>query len=119
MSDKINLTAKLASFDNTFSPKIVAYLNDYKVYVGKVKGDFVWHQHEDTDELFLVLKGCLVIQLRDRDVELAEGELFVVSRGVEHCPRSDEEAHVLVIEPRETRNTGNVENELTTIGEEI
>ncbi len=119
MNEKINLAAKLASFDDEFSPKIVTHLNDYKVYVGKVKGDFVWHKHDDTDELFLVLKGRLVIQLRDRDVELAEGELFVVPRGVEHCPRSDEETHVLVIEPRETRNTGNLENELTTIGEEI
>ena len=119
MNEKINLAAKLASFDDAFSPKIVTYLNDYKVYVGKVKGDFVWHKHDDTDELFLVLKGRLVIQLRDRDMELAEGELFVVPRGVEHCPRSDDETHVLVIEPRETRNTGNVESELTTIGEEI
>ena len=119
MNEKINLAAKLASFDDAFSPKIVTYLNDYKVYVGKVKGDFVWHKHDETDELFLVLKGRLVIQLRDRDVELAEGELFVVPRGVEHCPRSDDETHVLVIEPRETRSTGDVENELTTIGEEI
>ena len=119
MDDKVNLAAKLASFDTPFSPKIVAYLNDYKVYVGKVQGEFVWHQHDETDELFLVLKGRLTLQFRDRDVVLDEGELFVVPRGVEHCPRSDDETHVLVIEPRDTVNTGDLANELTTLGEEI
>jgi mannose-6-phosphate isomerase-like protein (cupin superfamily) len=119
MERQVNLAEKLASFDTPFSPKIVAYLNDYKVYVGKVQGEFVWHQHDDTDELFLVLKGRLTLQFRDRDVVLDEGELFVVPRGVEHCPRSDEETHVLVIEPRDTVNTGGLETELTTLGEEI
>jgi mannose-6-phosphate isomerase-like protein (cupin superfamily) len=119
MDDKVNLAEKLASFDEAFSPKIVAYVNDYKAYVGKVQGEFVWHKHDDTDELFLVLKGRLTLQLRDRDVVLGEGELFVVPRGVEHCPRSEAETHVLVIEPRDTVNTGDLENELTTPGEEI
>jgi mannose-6-phosphate isomerase-like protein (cupin superfamily) len=119
MDDKVNLAEKLASFDAAFAPKIVAYLNDYKVYVGKVQGEFVWHKHDDTDELFLVLKGRLTLQLRDRDVVLGEGELFVVPRGVEHCPRSEAETHVLVIEPRDTRNTGDVENERTRADEEI
>ncbi|MDQ5820408.1 MAG: cupin domain-containing protein [Actinomycetota bacterium] len=119
MNDKVNLAAKLASFDEAFSPKIVAYLNDYKVYVGKVQGDFVWHKHDDTDELFLVLKGRLRMQLRDRDVVLEKGELFVVPRGVEHCPSAEDETHLLVIEPRDTRNTGDVENERTKLDEEI
>jgi mannose-6-phosphate isomerase-like protein (cupin superfamily) len=119
MDGKVNLAAKLASFDEPFSPKIVAYLNDYKVYVGKVQGDFVWHSHDGTDELFLVLKGRLTMQLRDRDVVLEQGELFVVPRGVEHCPSSEEETHLLVIEPRDTRNTGDVENERTKADEEI
>jgi mannose-6-phosphate isomerase-like protein (cupin superfamily) len=119
MDDKVNLAEKLASFDEAFSPKIIAYLNDYKVYVGKVQGEFVWHRHDETDELFLVLKGRLTIQLRDRDVVLDEGELFVVPRGVEHCPRSDDETLVLVIEPRDTRNSGDVENERTKRDEEI
>jgi mannose-6-phosphate isomerase-like protein (cupin superfamily) len=120
MDDKVNLAEKLASFDEAFSPKIVAYLNDYKVYVGKVQGEFVWHKHDDTDELFLVLHGRLTLQFRDRDdVTLDEGELFVVPRGVEHCPRSEAETHVLVIEPRDTRNTGDVENERTTLDKEI
>ena len=113
MDDKVNLAAKLASFDGAFAPKIVAYLNDYKVYVGKVEGEFVWHKHDDTDELFLVLKGRLTLQFRDRDVGLDEGELFVVPRGVEHCPKADEETHVLLIEPRETVNTGDAGGERT------
>ena len=119
MDGKVNLAAKLASFDEPFSPKIVAYLNDYKVYVGKVQGEFVWHKHDDTDELFLVLKGRLTMQLRDGDVVLEEGELFVVPGGVEHCPRSEDETHLLVIEPRNTRNTGDVQNERTKADEEI
>jgi mannose-6-phosphate isomerase-like protein (cupin superfamily) len=104
--EKVNLAEKLASFDEHFSPKIVGYFDDYKVQVGKLQGDFVWHSHPDSDDFFLVLKGKVTIQLRDRDVELAEGEMFVVPKGVEHCPRSDEEAAVLLIEPKGTPNTG-------------
>ena len=79
----------------------------------KVKGEFVWHKHDDTDDFFLVLEGHLTIQLRDRDVELDAGELFVVPRGVEHCPSADEEAHVLLIEPAGTVNTGDAGGPLT------
>lgn len=103
---KVNLTEKLASFDEPFSPRIVAYYNDNKVQVAKTRGPFVWHSHPETDDLFLVLSGRLVIELRDGEVELAPGELFVVPRGVEHRPRADGEAHVLLIEPRGTPNTG-------------
>jgi mannose-6-phosphate isomerase-like protein (cupin superfamily) len=106
LNDKVNLAEKLATFSAHWQPKIVARLNDYDVFIVKVKGEFVWHKHDDTDDFFLVLKGRLTIQLRDRDVELDEGELFVVPRGVEHCPRADEEAHVLLIEPVGTPNTG-------------
>jgi mannose-6-phosphate isomerase-like protein (cupin superfamily) len=105
-AEPIDLAAKLASFDDHWSPKIVARLNDYDVQLVKVKGEFVWHKHDETDDFFLVLEGRLTIQLRDRDVELREGELFVVPRGVEHCPRADDEAHVLLIEPAGTPNTG-------------
>ena len=108
---KVDLAAKLASFDAHFQPKIVAYYNENKVAVAKVRGEFVWHSHPDTDDFFLVLKGRLTIQLRDRDVELSAGELFVVPRGVEHCPRADEEAHVLLIEPRGTLNVGDADAE--------
>jgi mannose-6-phosphate isomerase-like protein (cupin superfamily) len=104
--DKVNLAENLASFDELFSPKIVGTYNESKIQVGKVRGEFVWHSHPDTDDFFLVLAGRLTIQLRDRDVELGPGELYVVPRGVEHCPRADEEAHILLIEPMGTPNTG-------------
>lgn len=113
MDDKVNLAEKLATFSENFSPKIVAQLNDYKVAVVKTKGEFVWHSHPDTDDFFLVLAGRLTIQLRDRDVELGPGELYVVPRGVEHCPRADEEAHVLLIAPLGTPDTGDAGGEMT------
>ncbi|HKW94530.1 MAG TPA: cupin domain-containing protein [Methylomirabilota bacterium] len=106
MTDKVNLAAKLAMFAQHWSPRIVGRLNDYDLQVVKLKGEFVWHKHDETDDFFLVLKGHVTIRLRDRDVELDEGEMFVVPRGVEHCPRADEEAHVLLIEPIGTANTG-------------
>jgi len=106
MNDKVNLAEKLGSFDEAFQPKIVATYNDNKVQVAKTRGEVVWHSHPDTDDFFLVVSGRLTIQLRDRDVELGPGELFVVSRGVEHCPKADPEAHVLLIEPLGTPNTG-------------
>jgi mannose-6-phosphate isomerase-like protein (cupin superfamily) len=119
MADKVNLAAKLASFSDHFSPKIVAELNDYKIEVVKAKGEFVWHTHPDTDDFFLVLAGRLTIQLRDRDIDLGPGELFVVPRGVEHCPRADEEAHVLLIEPVGTPNTGDAGGARTAVEEHI
>ncbi len=119
MDDKVNLADKLAQLDEPYVPGIVGYLNDYKLVVVKVRGEFVWHKHDDTDDFFLVLKGHLTIQLRDRDVELGEGEMFVVPRGVEHCPKADEEAHVLLIEPRGTVNTGDAGGELTAEEVEI
>ena len=106
MEDKVNLAEKLASFDEAFQPKIVATYNDSKVQVAKTRGEFVWHSHPDTDDFFLVVQGQLTIQLRDRDVVLGPGELYVVPRGVEHCPKADPEAHVLLIEPLGTPNTG-------------
>jgi len=102
----IDLAEKLAAIDEPFSPRIVAYYNDNKVQVAKTRGPFVWHSHPETDDFFLVLSGRLVIELRDGGVVLEAGELFVVPRGVEHRPRADGEAHVLLIEPRGTPNTG-------------
>jgi mannose-6-phosphate isomerase-like protein (cupin superfamily) len=113
MEDKINLEEKLKLLDAPYSPGIVGYLNDYKLMIVKVLGEFVWHKHDETDDFFLVLSGHLTVQLRDRDVELDPGELFVVPRGVEHCPKADEETHVLLIEPRETVNTGDAGGDLT------
>ncbi len=119
MHDKIDLAEKLRSFDGYFTPKIVGELNDYKLAVVKAKGEFVWHAHPDTDDFFLVLAGRLTIQLRDRDVELGPGELFVVASGVEHCPKADDEAHVLLIEPIGTPNTGDAGGELTAAEDRI
>jgi mannose-6-phosphate isomerase-like protein (cupin superfamily) len=119
MNEKVNLAEKVALLDGYYSPGIVGYLNDYKLVAVKVKGEFVWHKHDDTDDFFLVLRGRLTIQLRDRDVVLDEGELFVVPRGVEHCPKAEEEAHILLIEPRGTVNTGDAGGELTATEVEI
>ena len=102
----INLAEKLATFSDHFSPRTVTQLNNYDVMVVKVKGPFVWHKHDDTDDFFLVLKGELDIELRDRTVTLKPGELFVVPKGVEHRPVAREEVHLLLIEPAGTPNTG-------------
>jgi mannose-6-phosphate isomerase-like protein (cupin superfamily) len=106
MMPAINLAEKLSLFFDIFSPKIVATFNGHDVMVVKIKGEFVWHSHPDTDDFFLVLKGRLTIQLRGGDVELGPGELFVVPKGVEHRPVATEEAHLLLIEPKGTPNTG-------------
>jgi mannose-6-phosphate isomerase-like protein (cupin superfamily) len=119
MEDKVNLEEKVGRLDKPYQPGIVGYLNDYKLIVVKVLGEFVWHKHDETDDFFLVLSGHLTIQLRDRNVELEPGELFVVPRGVEHCPKADEETHVLLIEPRETINTGDAGGDLTAEPVEI
>lgn len=109
----INLAEKLASFDETWSPKIVAELNGQHVKVAKIQGEFTWHHHDDEDELFMVLKGSMELQFRDRNVPLAPGELCVVPRGVEHRPVAAETAHILLFEPATTRNTGNVTDDRT------
>jgi mannose-6-phosphate isomerase-like protein (cupin superfamily) len=116
---KVNLAEKLTQFDDRWSPKIVARMNDYDVQLVKVLGDFVWHKHDDTDDFFLVLEGRLTIQMRDGDVELGPGELFVVPKGVEHCPRCDEEVHLLLIEPSGTPNTGDAGGDLTAAKENL
>jgi mannose-6-phosphate isomerase-like protein (cupin superfamily) len=116
VDDKVNLAEAHAQFDEPFKPRIIGTMNDYKLMVAKTKGEFVWHTHPETDDFFLVLKGTLTIQLRDRDVVLGPGEVFVVPRGVEHCPRSDDGAEILLIEPQGTVNTGDAEaGELTAL----
>lgn len=102
----INLAAKLATFTETFQPRTVGQFNGHDLMVVKVKGEFVWHSHPDTDDFFLVLRGRLTIRMREGDVTLGPGEMFVVPRGVEHCPVADEETHILLIEPKGTPNTG-------------
>ncbi|MGG5260695.1 cupin domain-containing protein [Phycicoccus avicenniae] len=118
-AEPVDLAAKLALFTEHWSPKAVAALNDYEVKVVKIRGDFVWHTHGDTDELFLVLAGELTIQLRDGDVVLRPGQLYVVPRGVEHCPRADEEVHAVLIEPQGVVNTGDAGGPLTATVERI
>ena len=113
--DVVDLSTKFALFSDLWSPKLAARLNDYEVKLVKIKGEFVWHAHEDTDELFLVVEGQLTIQLRDRDVVLGPGQLFVVPRGVEHCPRADQEVKALLLEPAGTVNTGDAGGDLTAV----
>ena len=103
----INLADKLSMFSEHWQPRVVGQFNGHDLMVVKVKGEFVWHKHEDTDDFFLVLSGRIIIQLRDGAVRLGPGEMFVVPKGVEHRPVAEDEAHILLIEPQGTPNTGN------------
>ena len=113
MDDKINLAAKLALLDEPYRPGVVGFVNDCKLQVVKVQGPFVWHKHDETDDFFLVINGHLTIHLRDRDIELDPGELFFVSRGVEHCPDAAEQTELLLIERDGTPNTGDAGGSMT------
>ncbi|GAK90376.1 DSBH domain containing protein [Nonlabens ulvanivorans] len=109
----INLNEKLTLFQETWTPKIIGELNGQQVKLAKLKGEFVWHQHENEDELFYVVKGQLIIELRDQTITLKEGEMYIVPRGVEHKPIAHKEVHVMLFEPTSTAHTGDVEHELT------
>lgn len=111
-SGVINLADKFTRFSDYWSPRVVAEMNDYQVKVAKFEGEFVWHDHEETDELFLVVSGSMGIELRDGIVHLSEGEMYVVPRGTEHRPFAERECHVLLIEPRGVVNTGDAGGEL-------
>jgi len=111
--EKVNLNQKFSQFQDYWQPKIAGELNDNYIKLVKLKGEFVWHQHETEDELFLVVKGTLLIKLRDRDIQLQEGEFVIIPKGVEHLPIAEEEAHVLLLEPKTTLNTNNIQNERT------
>ncbi len=108
-----NLAEKFSQFQDYWSPKIVGELNDFHVKLVKVKGEFVWHHHDNEDEMFLVVKGHLLIKLRDRDISLNEGDFTIIPKGIEHMPVAEEETHVLLLEPKSTLNTGNVQNQRT------
>ncbi len=112
-TDRINLKEKLTLFDELWTPKLVAKVNATDVRLSKIRGEFVWHHHDNTDELFLVLEGELLLRLPDRDVHLRKGEMFVVPRGVEHKPVAEEEAHLMTIELEGQPSTGNVRNDRT------
>ena len=117
--DVVNIDAMLTRFAEHWLPKKIAQINDYDVRIVKVQGEFTWHQHADTDEFFLVLYGELTLQLRDRDVVLGPGELFVVPRGVEHCPRAETETALMLLEPGSVVNTGDAGGELTAEVEDL
>jgi mannose-6-phosphate isomerase-like protein (cupin superfamily) len=103
----INLAEKLSTFSEHWQPRVIGQFNGHDVMVVKIKGEFVWHQHDDTDDFFLVLKGNITIRMDDGDVALSPGEVFVVPKGVQHCPVAEEDAQILLIEPTGTPNTGN------------
>jgi mannose-6-phosphate isomerase-like protein (cupin superfamily) len=109
----INLTEKLGKFSDHWAPRVIAEMNDYQFKLVKFSGDFVWHDHKDTDEVFIVLSGNMEIEFRDGVVKLAAGEMFVVRRGIEHRTRADSECHALLVEPRGVTNTGNAGGDLT------
>ncbi len=115
----INLQEKLTKFSEHWSPKIIAQLNDYHLKLAKVQGEFVWHDHPETDEVFIVVNGCLDILFRDGKVSLSEGEMFVVPKGVEHKPVAEQECHILLIEPAGLVNTGNAEDSTLTAPNDI
>ncbi len=114
----INLARKLDLIGAMWCPKVVAELNDYQIKLVKIEGEFVWHQHDDTDELFVCLKGRVRIELPDTHVDLGEGELYVVPKGVSHRPVAEGECHLMLIEPRGVVNTGDVDSTLTAPGDE-
>jgi mannose-6-phosphate isomerase-like protein (cupin superfamily) len=117
MIDKVNLAQKFSLFQEQWSPKIVGELNDSYVKLAKLKGEFVWHHHDHEDELFLVIKGWLLMKFRDQEVWLDEGEFLIVPRGVEHMPVAEQECHIMLLEPKTTLNTGNVQNKRTVNSE--
>jgi mannose-6-phosphate isomerase-like protein (cupin superfamily) len=111
--EKVNLAQKFSLFNEYWSPRLAGELNESHVKLAKLKGEFIWHRHDHEDELFLVVKGHLTIRLRDQDIELDAGEFVVIPKGLEHLPIAAEEAHVVLLEPKSTLNTGNVQNERT------
>ena len=119
MPDKVNLAEKLASFDEIWVPKVVGELNGQYVKLVKFEGEYVWHCHENEDELFLVLEGRMDLHLRNRKIELHPGEFFIVPRGVEHKPVAEQMVHALLFEPASTRNTGDVQHKYTIEADDL
>jgi mannose-6-phosphate isomerase-like protein (cupin superfamily) len=111
--ETINLKDKFSQFSDYWNPRIIGELNDCHIKAVKLKGEFVWHHHDNEDELFLVARGTLRMKFRDRETLVREGEFIIVPRGIEHCPGADEEVHLILMEPKSTLNTGNITNERT------
>tara|TARA_B100001287_G_scaffold150238_1_gene126483 strand:- start:995 stop:1354 length:360 start_codon:yes stop_codon:yes gene_type:complete len=115
---KINFKNKFAKFNEHWEPKVIAKLNDYEFKLVKIKDDFIWHQHETTDEAFIVLQGSIGIEFEDETITLDEGEMVVVPKGVKHKPFAEHEAHILIVEPKDVRNTGDTLDKLTAPNDE-
>ncbi|MCP3796351.1 MULTISPECIES: cupin domain-containing protein [Paenibacillus] len=113
----INLNEKLSKFNEHWSPKVIGEMNDYQFKLVKIDGDFVWHDHQDTDEVFIVLEGEMFIDFRDGQVKISPGEIFIVPRGVEHKTFANQECHIMLVEPRGVVNTGETESELTAVND--
>ncbi|MXO78586.1 cupin domain-containing protein [Paenibacillus sp. OT2-17] len=113
----INLNEKLSKFTEHWSPKVIGEMNDYQFKLVKIDGDFVWHDHQDTDEVFIVLEGEMFIDFRDGQVKISQGEMFIVPRGVEHKTFANQECHIMLVEPRGLVNTGETESELTAVND--
>ncbi|TVT29296.1 cupin domain-containing protein [Salinicoccus cyprini] len=109
----INFSEKLSKFTDRWSPKVISEMNDYQFKLVKVEGNFMWHEHQNTDEVFVVLEGALTIEFRDGAVTLSKGEMFVVPKGVEHKPFAEKECHIMLVEPKGVVNTGDAEDDLT------
>ena len=115
--EKINLKEKLSKFSDHWSPKVIAEMNDYQFKLVKIQGEFIWHNHEDTDETFIVIEGEMKIEFENETLELNEGDMFVVPKGVEHKPWAENECKVMIIEPRGVLNTGNSKGDLTALND--
>ena len=113
MSNKINIKEKFLKFSEHWSPKVIAELNDYQFKLAKIKGEFIWHKHDETDEVFIIIEGKMIIEFRDKKVELMEGDIYVVPKGVDHRPYSKNECKIMLVEPKGVVNTGNSISELT------
>ncbi len=113
MTTKINLNSKFDKFHEHWSPKIIAEMNDYQFKLVKIKNEFIWHQHEDTDEVFIVIEGKIGIEFENETIEINEGEMIVIPKGKQHRPFAKQEAKIMLIEPRGVVNTGNIESEIT------
>ena len=113
MSKKINIKQKFSKFSELWSPKVIAEMNDYQFKIVKIHGEFVWHKHDETDEVFIVIEGSMKIEFRKKTINLNQGELFIVPKGVEHKPSAADLCKIMIVEPRGVMNTGNIKNELT------
>jgi mannose-6-phosphate isomerase-like protein (cupin superfamily) len=117
--EKVNINQKLALFNEHWHPKIVGEINDFYVKLVKLEGEFVWHHHENEDEMFLVVQGELLMQLREREITVREGEFIIIPKGVEHLPVANDEVHIMLFEPKSTLNTGNVKSKRTIVAQWI